>query len=114
MYLGLRLPEEFVRHPEFDNLYQPMSICRRLLNATQTFERESKEGKLNAVSLQMIHSNGVIIEDEPLKRSEAILTATGESYIEIGVARKGKHNSKTYKGPVLDNLQSISFLLHGR
>ncbi|KAJ0042981.1 hypothetical protein Pint_18084 [Pistacia integerrima] len=50
--LGPKIPEEFVRHPEFDNLYKPMSICRRLLNAIQTFERESKEGKLNAVTTQ--------------------------------------------------------------
>ncbi|KAK2654428.1 hypothetical protein Ddye_014284 [Dipteronia dyeriana] len=54
--LFCKLSEEVVRSPEFCNLFKRMGTCGRLLNDIQTFKRESKEGKLNAVSMQMSHS----------------------------------------------------------
>ncbi|KAK1575940.1 hypothetical protein Q3G72_009632 [Acer saccharum] len=60
--VGPKLLEEVVRNPELHRLYKLMSTFGRLLNDMQSFKRESEEGKLNAVSLHMIHSN--ITEEE--------------------------------------------------
>ncbi|KAK1577799.1 hypothetical protein Q3G72_024934 [Acer saccharum] len=60
--VGPKLSEEVVRNPELHRLYKLISTFGRLLNDMQGFKRESEEGKLNAVSLHMIHSN--ITEEE--------------------------------------------------
>ncbi|KAK3220893.1 hypothetical protein Dsin_014863 [Dipteronia sinensis] len=55
-FVGPKLSKEVVRSPEFCNLFKLMGTCGRLLNDIQTFKRESKDGKWNAVSMQMSHS----------------------------------------------------------
>ncbi|RWR88496.1 ent-kaur-16-ene synthase, chloroplastic isoform X1 [Cinnamomum micranthum f. kanehirae] len=49
-FVGPELPEEFVRCTEFHTLFKLLSTCGRLLNDTQTFQREGKQGKLNGVA----------------------------------------------------------------
>ncbi|GAB2247065.1 hypothetical protein Droror1_Dr00006947 [Drosera rotundifolia] len=61
--LGPKLSEEAIRSEEYNNLYKFMSTCGRLLNDVRGFEREAKEGKLNAVSLHMSHGRADTIEE---------------------------------------------------
>ncbi|KAF9612185.1 hypothetical protein IFM89_038443 [Coptis chinensis] len=63
-FVGPRLSEEAVRSEECHNLFRLMSTCGRNLNDIQGFKRENNEGKLNGVSLLMIHdptTNGSIV-----------------------------------------------------
>ncbi|VVB11584.1 unnamed protein product [Arabis nemorensis] len=53
--IGPLLPEKTIERPEYNQLYELVSTMGRLLNDIQGFKRESAEGKLNAVSLHMIH-----------------------------------------------------------
>ncbi|KAK6930393.1 Terpene synthase, metal-binding domain [Dillenia turbinata] len=74
LYLvGPRLSEEIVASPEYHRLYKLMSTCGRLLNDIQTYERESKEGKLNAVPLHIIHRGGIITEQDSIKELREII-----------------------------------------
>ncbi|CAB4276940.1 unnamed protein product [Prunus armeniaca] len=57
-FVGHELSEEVVGSSELHELYGLMSTCGRLLNDIQGFKRDSTEGKLNALSLTMIHGNG--------------------------------------------------------
>ncbi|KAK2972060.1 hypothetical protein RJ640_005080 [Escallonia rubra] len=67
LYLvGPELSEEVVRSYELNNLFKLMSTPGRLLNDIQSFKRESREGKLNAVSLHMMHSSGSVTEEEAI------------------------------------------------
>ncbi|KAL9272006.1 Ent-kaurene synthase 5, chloroplastic-like protein [Drosera capensis] len=61
--LGLKLSQEAIRSEEYNNLYKFMSTCGRLLNDVRGFEREAKEGKLNAVSLYTTHGGADSIEE---------------------------------------------------
>ncbi|KAL9259161.1 Ent-kaur-16-ene synthase, chloroplastic-like protein [Drosera capensis] len=61
--LGPKLSEEAITSEGYNNLYKLMSTCGRLLNDVRGFEREAKEGKLNAVSLHMSHSGADTIEE---------------------------------------------------
>ncbi|KAL8147091.1 hypothetical protein AgCh_004711 [Apium graveolens] len=61
--VGPRLSEELVQTGELRRLFELMSTCGRLFNDIQSFKREAKEGKLNAVSLHMIHTNVATEED---------------------------------------------------
>ncbi|XP_074367131.1 ent-kaurene synthase-like 1 isoform X2 [Apium graveolens] len=61
--VGPKLSENIVQYGELRSLFKLMSTCGRLLNDIQSFKRESKEGKLNAVSLHMIHTNAATEED---------------------------------------------------
>ncbi|KAG8386548.1 hypothetical protein BUALT_Bualt03G0159800 [Buddleja alternifolia] len=69
--IGPKLSEEVVNHPEFHDLFKLMSTCGRLLNDIRTWEREMKDGKLNAIPLYTINSGGSITKEdvvEELKR----------------------------------------------
>ncbi|XP_019255600.1 PREDICTED: ent-kaur-16-ene synthase, chloroplastic isoform X5 [Nicotiana attenuata] len=62
-FVGPKLPNDVVQHPEYHSLFKLMSTCGRLLNDIRSFERESKDGKLNAVALRVIHGNGSVSEE---------------------------------------------------
>ncbi|XP_062196251.1 9-beta-pimara-7,15-diene synthase, chloroplastic-like isoform X2 [Phragmites australis] len=57
-FVGQNLWEDIVKDPEYNELFRLMSTCGRLQNDTQSFERECKDGKLNSVSLIVLHSGG--------------------------------------------------------
>ncbi|KAK6933938.1 Terpene synthase, metal-binding domain [Dillenia turbinata] len=65
--LGPKLSEEVVRSCEYDELFKLMSTCGRLLNDVQSYEREAKQGKLNAVHLLMMHTDNIITEEDSVK-----------------------------------------------
>ncbi|KAK6930394.1 Terpene synthase, metal-binding domain [Dillenia turbinata] len=74
LYLvGPKLSEEIVASPEYHGLYKLMSTCGRLLNDIQTYEREAKEGKLNAVPLHITHHGGIITEEDSIKELREII-----------------------------------------
>ncbi|KAM0916835.1 hypothetical protein ACQ4PT_009873 [Festuca glaucescens] len=57
-FVEKRLLGSIVNDCEYNALFRLMSTCGRLLNDIQGFERESSEGKLDSVSLLVIHSDG--------------------------------------------------------
>ncbi|CAH9050509.1 unnamed protein product, partial [Cuscuta epithymum] len=64
LYLvGPKISEEIIQHPEYHHLFKLMSTCGRLLNDLRGFERESKEGKLNYLSLRVIQGCGGVTEE---------------------------------------------------
>lgn len=66
-FVGPKLPDDVVQHPDYDSLFKLMSTCGRLLNDIRSFERESKDGKLNAVTLSVIQGNGSISEEAAIE-----------------------------------------------
>ncbi|VVA26959.1 PREDICTED: ent-kaur-16-ene synthase [Prunus dulcis] len=72
-FVGHDLSEEVVGSSELHELYSLMSTCGRLLNDIQGFKRDSAEGKLNALSLTMIHGNGVVTEEEAINEINSII-----------------------------------------
>ncbi|KAJ7982092.1 Ent-kaurene synthase [Quillaja saponaria] len=74
LYLvGPKLSDEMVESPEFLCLYKVMSTCGRLLNDICTFTRESEEGKLNVVSLGLLHGDEVITEEEVIQEFRGLI-----------------------------------------
>nr|AHJ59325.1 kaurene synthase 2 [Salvia miltiorrhiza f. alba] len=64
LYLvGPKLSEEMVNHSEYHNLFKLMSTCGRLLNDIHGYERELKDGKLNALSLYIINHGGEVSKE---------------------------------------------------
>ncbi|PUZ48859.1 hypothetical protein GQ55_7G279600 [Panicum hallii var. hallii] len=55
-FVGQELLEHAVKDQEYDKLFRLMSTCGRLLNDSKGFEREGSEGKLNSISLLVLHS----------------------------------------------------------
>ncbi|XP_047308342.1 terpene synthase 6, chloroplastic isoform X2 [Impatiens glandulifera] len=75
LYLvGSKLSDEAARSFEIQSLYKFMSTSGRILNDIRGFERESKEGKLNAVSLYMIERNGEVTEEEAIENLMGIVS----------------------------------------
>ncbi|MCI33046.1 ent-kaur-16-ene synthase chloroplastic-like, partial [Trifolium medium] len=67
LYLvGPKLSDDVAENQELNYLFKTMSTCGRLLNDIHGFKRESDEGKLNAVSLHMLHANGVVTYEDAI------------------------------------------------
>ncbi|KAK0594935.1 hypothetical protein LWI29_001930 [Acer saccharum] len=85
-FAGPKLSKEVVRSPEFCNMFKLMSTCGRLLNDIQTFKRESKEGKLNAVSIQMSHS---VTAEEVIKKIRAQIDSERRELLRLVLRENG-------------------------
>ncbi|GMH02876.1 hypothetical protein Nepgr_004715 [Nepenthes gracilis] len=72
-FLGPKLSEKMITSIEYHNLFELVSTCGRLLNDIRGFEREAKEGKLNALSLHLHHSNGALSEEEAIRHIERVV-----------------------------------------
>uniref|UniRef100_A0ACD5UVH6 Uncharacterized protein n=1 Tax=Avena sativa TaxID=4498 RepID=A0ACD5UVH6_AVESA len=57
-FVGPKIMESAIADAEYIEMFRLMSTCGRLLNDVQTYEREYTEGKLNSVSLLVLHSGG--------------------------------------------------------
>ncbi|OVA10700.1 Terpene synthase [Macleaya cordata] len=81
--------EEVIRDPEYETLYKLMSICGRLHNDIHGFKRERKEGKLNGVYLRMIHSDGVVTEEEAVKEMKDVIDTSRRELQRLVLKTKG-------------------------
>ncbi|KAJ4981935.1 hypothetical protein NE237_032772 [Protea cynaroides] len=82
-FVGPELSEEVVKGTEYHNLYKLMSTCGRLLNDIQGFKREAKQGKLNSVLLQMMHSSVSITKEEAIKEIKATIDSNRRQLLEL-------------------------------
>ncbi|KAH7843080.1 hypothetical protein Vadar_012437 [Vaccinium darrowii] len=67
LYLVGPILSDDVSSSEYQNLFKILGTSGCLLNDIHSFERESKAGKLNAVSLHVIHSSGAVFVEESIK-----------------------------------------------
>uniref|UniRef100_N1R153 Ent-kaurene synthase-like protein 3 n=1 Tax=Aegilops tauschii TaxID=37682 RepID=N1R153_AEGTA len=67
-FVGPKITESMVIDPEYSELFRLTSTCGRLLNDVQTYEREYKEGKLNSVSLLVLHNDGSLTIPEARRK----------------------------------------------
>ncbi|KAL4200957.1 hypothetical protein AMTRI_Chr02g256220 [Amborella trichopoda] len=87
-FVGPKLSEEVVTHPEYENLFHLTSICGRLLNDIQGFEREKNEGKLNSISLFMKHVHGAS-EEEAMKHMRGVIDRSRRELLRKVVCARG-------------------------
>ncbi|CAL9755590.1 unnamed protein product [Musa acuminata subsp. burmannicoides] len=88
-FVGPQLPEYVVNHPEYQNLLKLVSTCGRLLNDMQGFQREGKEGKLNSVSLRILHSHGSASEEEVKKEMQRAIDGSRTELLRLVLQRDG-------------------------
>ncbi|KAF5477229.1 hypothetical protein F2P56_003892 [Juglans regia] len=90
LYLvGPKLSGKVVQDPEIRHLYELMSTFGRLLNDIRSFKRESVEGKLNAVSLCIIHGGGIITEEETIKEMMSFIATKRRELLKLVLQEKG-------------------------
>ncbi|CAN6689101.1 unnamed protein product [Malus baccata var. baccata] len=108
LYLvGPKLSEEAVGSSEFHHLYRLTSTAGRLLNDIQGFKRESAEGKLNAVSLAMIHGSGVT-EEEAISEMKNVIVSKRRELLRLVLLEKGSVVPRACK----DLFWNMSKVLH--
>ncbi|KAI8553214.1 hypothetical protein RHMOL_Rhmol06G0326800 [Rhododendron molle] len=89
LYLvGPILSDEVVSSSEYQNLFKIMGTSGRLLNDIHSFERESKEGKLNAVSLHMIHSSGALSAEESMRAIKSSIVSQRRELLRLVLETK--------------------------
>ncbi|XP_058751576.1 terpene synthase 6, chloroplastic-like [Vicia villosa] len=90
LYLvGPKLSDDAAVNQELNHLYKTMSICGRLLNDIQGFKRESEEGKLNAVSLHTIHSNGAVTYEDAVDKMKGVIEDKRRELLRLVLKEKG-------------------------
>ncbi|CAL9199415.1 unnamed protein product [Musa hybrid cultivar] len=88
-FVGPQLPEYVVNHPEYLNLLKLVSTCGRLLNDIRGFQREGKEGKLNSVSLRILHSHGSASEEEVKKEMQRAIDGSRTELLRLVLQQDG-------------------------
>ncbi|KAG6514687.1 hypothetical protein ZIOFF_025057 [Zingiber officinale] len=88
-FLVPELPEAAVRNTEYENLFRLVSICGRLLNDMQSFQRECEEGKVNAVSLRLLHSAGSTSEEEAKQQIRGEIESARTELLRMVVQQDG-------------------------
>ncbi|KAI5675308.1 hypothetical protein M9H77_06258 [Catharanthus roseus] len=88
-FVGPKLAEDVIRHPEYHSLFKTLSTFGRLLNDIQSFERESNAGKLNALSLYMIHSDGDITETSAIEHMKSLIENQKREVLRLVLQNEG-------------------------
>ncbi|KAL6283112.1 hypothetical protein ACE6H2_014041 [Prunus campanulata] len=107
-FVGHEVSEEVVGSSELHDLYRLMSTCGRLLNDIQGFKRDSAEGKLNALSLTMIHGNGVVTEEEAINEINSIIKSKRGELLRLVLQEKVSIVARACK----DLVWNMSKVLH--
>ncbi|KAM7270090.1 hypothetical protein ACFE04_029304 [Oxalis oulophora] len=87
--IGHKVSDEVYNSPEFQKLFQHMSICGRLLNDIQSYKRESTQGKLNVVSLHLIHGESDITEDVVVEKLKSDIEFHRREVLRLVLYKKG-------------------------
>ncbi|KAK6933933.1 Terpene synthase, metal-binding domain [Dillenia turbinata] len=116
LYLaGPKLSKEVVPSWEYDELFKLISTCGRLLNDVQSYEREAKQGKLNAVHLHMIHNENIITEEDSVKALKEIIDENRKKLLRLTLESKGNVVPRACKDLFWDMSQILHFIfsVHG-
>ncbi|KAK2369179.1 ent-copalyl diphosphate synthase, chloroplastic [Trifolium repens] len=90
LYLvGPKLSDNVAENQELNYLFKTMSTCGRLLNDIQGFKRESEEGKLNAVSLHMLHGNGAVTYEDAIDKLKGVIEDERRELLRLVLKEKG-------------------------
>lgn len=84
-----KLSDDVAENQELDCLFKTMSTCGRLLNDIHSFKRESEEGKLNAVSLHMVHGNGVVTAEDAVNKMKGVIEDKRRELLRLVLQEKG-------------------------
>ncbi|KVH97311.1 Terpene synthase, metal-binding domain-containing protein [Cynara cardunculus var. scolymus] len=96
-FIGPRLSEEIVQSSEYHNLFKLMSTQGRLLNDIQGFKREMKAGKLNALSLHMIHGKNGVPEEGVVEEMKMVISNQRRELMRLVLQTKGSIVPKACK-----------------
>ncbi|OAY25859.1 terpene synthase 6, chloroplastic isoform X2 [Manihot esculenta] len=96
-FLGAKLSEEAVKSKEYDDLFMHMSVISRLLNDLTTVKRESEQGKLNSLSLRVIHGNGSISEEDAISETKRLIESHRRELLRMVVQTEGSVVPKVCK-----------------
>ncbi|KAL5726186.1 ent-kaurene synthase [Ranunculus cassubicifolius] len=96
-FLGPKISEEMIRSSEYNNLFNHLNICGRLYNDIQGFKRESKAGKLNSVSLHVVHGRGSVTEEDAVTKIKALIDTSTQNLLRLVLQIKGSVVPKACK-----------------
>ncbi|KAK6911105.1 Terpene synthase, metal-binding domain, partial [Dillenia turbinata] len=113
MYLvGPKLSEEVVQSSEYQELFKLLCICSRLLNDVQSDERETEEGKWNAVVLQMIHGGGKITKEDSIKALKDCINENRKKLLRMILQSEGSVVPRPCKDLIWDMSQIFHLFFH--
>ncbi|KAJ9168326.1 hypothetical protein P3X46_019867 [Hevea brasiliensis] len=106
--MGSKLPEQAVETQEYNNLFMHVSIIGRLLNDCVTVAREGAQGKLNSVSLAIVHGREAVSEKEAQEEVTRLIESHRRELLRMVQQTKGSVVPKDCK----DLFWKMSKVLH--
>jgi len=88
-FVGQNHWESIVKEQEYIELFTLMSTCGRLLNDTQTYERECGDGKLNSVALLVIHSGDSVSTEQAKTELEKSIASYRRQLLRLVIRQDG-------------------------
>ncbi|KAI5334141.1 hypothetical protein L3X38_024274 [Prunus dulcis] len=88
-FVGPKLSEDVLGNSELQRLFMLMSTCGRLLNDIQSCKRELEQGKLNSVSLAVIHGGGIVTEEDAINEIKSVINRKTKELLRLVVLKKG-------------------------
>ncbi|KAL5214151.1 hypothetical protein ABZP36_003303 [Zizania latifolia] len=88
-FVGPKLVEDAIKDQECNELFTLTSTCGRLLNDIQGFEREDMEGKLNSVSLLVLHSGGSVSMEAAKQAVRESIASSRRSLLRLVLGEQG-------------------------
>ncbi|KAI0498958.1 hypothetical protein KFK09_019856 [Dendrobium nobile] len=88
-FVGPKLSEDIIASSEYYNLFELVSKLGRLLNDIQGFERDKGEGKLNYLSLLVLHGNGSFSEEDARRDAWSVIESTRAELLGLVLQSKG-------------------------
>ncbi|XP_008809130.1 ent-kaur-16-ene synthase, chloroplastic isoform X1 [Phoenix dactylifera] len=107
-FVGPEISVDAIGDPEYHNLYKLVSLCGRLLNDMQSFEREGKEGKLSSVLLRIAHGSGSTSEEEAIMEIQSIVDSSRAELLRLVLQNEGSVVPRACK----DLFWKMSRILH--
>ncbi|XP_038976928.1 ent-kaur-16-ene synthase, chloroplastic-like [Phoenix dactylifera] len=88
-FVGQEVSVDAIGGPEYHNLNKLVGIIGRLINDMQSFEREGKEGKLNSVTLRIVHSRGSTSKEEAIREIQSIIDSSRAELLRLVLQNEG-------------------------
>ncbi|XP_020579526.1 ent-kaur-16-ene synthase, chloroplastic-like isoform X2 [Phalaenopsis equestris] len=88
-FVGPELSENIITHSDYYKLYELVSKVGRLSNDIQGFERDKAQGKLNSLSLLVLHGNGSVSEEDVRRDAWRMIDSTRAELLGLVLQNEG-------------------------
>ncbi|KAF7824413.1 ent-kaur-16-ene synthase, chloroplastic-like [Senna tora] len=111
LYLvGPKLPQETIQSVEYIRLYEVLSLYGRFLNDIHGYKREKAQGKLNSITLQVIHGSDQVNEEEIINKMKAAIDEKRKELLRLVLEEEGSKVPRECKDAMWEMAKALHLI----